>query len=234
MCARHGRLIYCELSAFGPYRPRPPASGYEPLLQAYSGLSASMAARATRRSGWEPSLSDQGTGMWAVIGALALLQRRHVTGRGGIVNVSLLEDGAELGRLEDRCADEPGSAARTPPFRPSDFVPYEAFEAQDGPFLICVGNDRLFVKLCAVLGTPGWPSDPWFADNRARLANRTLLVEADGPNSHPATDVGTGCRRWLRPASPCAPIHSLAEGVGATAGAGRSASSRPCLARILR
>ena len=37
------------------------------------------------------SICDQGSGMWAVIGALALLQRRQQTGRGGIVGTSLLE-----------------------------------------------------------------------------------------------------------------------------------------------
>jgi formyl-CoA transferase len=54
-------------------------------------------------------------------------------------------------------------------------VPYEAFAAADGPFLICAGNDRLFAKLAAVLGRPDLPADPRFAGNRARLANKPAL-----------------------------------------------------------
>ena len=45
-------------------------------------------------------------------------------------------------------------------------VPYEAFEAADGPFLICAGNDRLFAKLADALGRPDWTTDERFAGNR--------------------------------------------------------------------
>ena len=210
MCARHPRLIYCELSAFGHIGPDRLRPGYEPLLQAYSGLSSINGGPGDPPIRMGASLCDQGTGMWAVIGALALLQRRHVTGRGGIVNVSLLETGLSwAGSKIDALLNQGQQPERHRSGHP-DFVPYEAFEAQDGPFLICVGNDRLFVKLCAALGTPGWPTDPWFADNRARLANRTLLVAGmatiliQNPRGH-----------WLQALAaagvPCAPIHSLAE-----------------------
>ena len=65
--------------------------GYEPMIQAFSGLSAINGGPddPPMRSG--ASICDQGTGMWAVIGALALLQRRQLTGRGGVVSTSLLE-----------------------------------------------------------------------------------------------------------------------------------------------
>ncbi len=210
MCARHGRLIYCELSAFGHTGPDRLRPGYEPLLQAYSGLSSINGGPGDPPIRMGASLCDQGTGMWAVIGALALLQRRHVTGRGGIVNVSLLETGLSwAGSKIDALMNQGQQPERHRSGHP-DFVPYEAFDAQDGPFLICVGNDRLFVKLCAALGTPDWPSDKRFADNRARLANRAVLVEAMTaililqPRGH-----------WLEALAaagvPCAPIHSLAE-----------------------
>ncbi len=210
MCARHGRLIYCELSAFGHTGPERLRPGYEPLLQAYSGLSSINGGPGDPPIRMGASLCDQGTGMWAVIGALALLQRRHVTGRGGIVNVSLLETGLSwAGSKIDALMNQGQQPERHRSGHP-DFVPYEAFDAQDGPFLICVGNDRLFVKLCAALGTPGWPSDTRFADNRARLANRAVLVEAMTaililqPRAYWLTALGAA-------GVPCAPIHSLAE-----------------------
>ena len=55
-------------------------------------------------------------------------------------------------------------------------VPYEAFDAADGPLLICCGNDRLFAKLARALGHPEWGTDPRLATNALRVANRELVI----------------------------------------------------------
>ena len=210
MCARHPRLIYCELSAFGHVGPERLRPGYEPLLQAYSGLSSINGGPDDPPIRMGASLCDQGTGMWAVIGALSLLQRRHATGRGGIVNVSLLETGLSwAGAKIDALMNQNLPPQRHRSGHP-DFAPYEAFEAQDGPFLICVGNDRLFVKFSAVLEHPAWPADPRYATNRARLAHRAELVAAiNAKLSERSRAV------WLaaleQAGVPCAPINSIAE-----------------------
>lgn len=209
MCARHPRLIYCEMSAFGHTGPERMRPGYEPLLQAYSGLSAINGGPEDPPIRMGASLCDQGTGMWAVIGALSLLHRREATGRGGVVNVSLLETGLSWGAQKADALMNQGQAPQRHRSGHPDFVPYEAFEASDGPFLICVGNDRLFVKLCGVLGAE-WASDPDFATNRARLANRAALVPAIN-----AVLAGRTRGAWLAALEaagvPCAPIHSLGE-----------------------
>jgi len=208
MCARHERLIYCEMSAFGHRGPERLRPGYEPLLQAYSGLSSTNGGPDDPPMRMGASLCDQGTGMWAVIGALALLQRRQHTGRGGVINVSLLETalswtGAKIDALTNQ-GQKPNRHRSGHP----DFVPYEAFDAADGPFLICVGNDRLFAKLCAVLGQPGWTTDPRWVDNRARLEHRQSLVDA----MHAVLATRTRAI-WLEVLEgagvPCAPINSL-------------------------
>jgi formyl-CoA transferase len=210
MCARHPRLIYCEMSAFGHVGPERLRPGYEPLLQAYSGLSSINGGPEDPPIRMGASLCDQGTGMWAVIGALSLLQRRHATGRGGIVNVSLLETGLNWAASKIDALMNQGQEPQRHRSGHPDFVPYEAFDAADGPFLICVGNNRLFAKLCAALGTQEWLTDPRFVDNRARLRNRDAMVEA--MNAKLAT---RGRSDWIAALEaagvPCAPIHSLAE-----------------------
>jgi formyl-CoA transferase len=212
MCARHKRLIYCELSAFGHIGPERLRPGYEPLLQAYSGLSSINGGPDDPPMRMGASICDQGTGMWAVIGALSLLERRHVTGRGGIVNVSLLETGLSWAASKiDALMNQDQQPQRHRSGHP-DFVPYEAFDAQDGPFLICVGNDRLFAKLCDALEAPGWLADPRYTDNRARLRNRDHLVAAMN------TILLTHTRaEWIARLEakgvPCAPIHALHEAV---------------------
>jgi formyl-CoA transferase len=176
LTARHPRLIYCAISAFGHVGPMRDRPGYEPLIQAYSGLSDTNGGPDDPPMRMGVAVCDQGTGMWIVIGALAALQNRARTGRGTIVTASLLETAlvwaaqrgdqwVNLGSMPDK--HRSGHPA---------LVPYEAFDAADGPFIICCGNDRLFQKLATALGRPGWASDPRFATNRARLNNKAELM----------------------------------------------------------
>jgi crotonobetainyl-CoA:carnitine CoA-transferase CaiB-like acyl-CoA transferase len=210
LCARHPRLVYCGISAFGDAGPMRMHPGYEPLIQAFSGLSSTNGGPDDPPMRTGASVCDQGTGMWAVIGALALLQRRSVTERGGVVGASLLEtalvwngqkaDGfVNQGKLPDRHrSGHPG------------FVPYEAFDTADAPLLICCGNDRLFAKFAAVLGRPDWVQDPRFATNRARLANKAALLAEMNPllRTQPRAE---WIARFEAAGVPCAPIHTVPE-----------------------
>jgi crotonobetainyl-CoA:carnitine CoA-transferase CaiB-like acyl-CoA transferase len=210
LCARHPRLIYCGMSAFGHLGPLAQRPGYEPLLQAWSGLSSINGEPdgPPIRSG--ASICDQGTGMWIVIGALSLLHRRTLTGRGGVVQGSLAETAlAWIAQKSDAFANEGKLPERHASGHPS-FVPYEAFDGSDGPFLLCVGNDRLFVKFAQVLGRPDWTTDTRFQSNRDRLVNKAELLGQIRAllRTRPRTD-------WMAALEaagvPCAPIHSVPE-----------------------
>ena len=208
MCERHPRLVYCEMSAFGHVGPMASRPGYEPLIQAFSGLSSISGDPDGPSVRMGASVCDQGTGMWTVIGALSLLQRRMVTGRGGIVQASLLETALTwLAQKGDAWMNEGRLPERHASGHPG-FVPYEAFDGADGPFLICVGNDRLFVKFAQVLERPDWPTDARFRGNRDRLANKAeLLAQIRGLLiTRPRADWMTA----LEAAGvPCAPIHDV-------------------------
>ncbi len=212
LTARHPRLVYCEISAFGPTGPMAMRPGYEPLVQAFSGLSAINGGPddPPMRSG--ASICDQGTGMWAVIGALALLQRRQITGRGGVVQASLLETAmAWNGQKTDALLNEGRQPDRHRSGHPS-FVPYEAFDTLDAPLLICCGNDRLFAKLAQELGHPEWTGDPCYASNRARINNKASLLPQISAvlQLHPRAQ---WAERLERAGIPCSPVHSLPEAV---------------------
>jgi formyl-CoA transferase len=210
VCARHPRLVYCGMSAFGHVGPLAMRPGYEPLLQAWSGLSAISGEPdgPPVRSG--ASICDQGTGMWIVIGALSLIHRRVLTGRGGIVQGSLAETALSwVAQKSDAWRNEGKLPERHPSGHPG-FVPYEAFDGSDGPFLICVGNDRLFVKFAAVLGRPDWPADPRFRGNRDRLVHKAELLGQI--RAILATRPRADWMAALEAAGvPCAPIHSVPE-----------------------
>ncbi|MGG5823158.1 CaiB/BaiF CoA transferase family protein [Falsiroseomonas sp. HW251] len=208
--ARHPQLVYCAMGAFGHRGPMKDRPGYEPLLQAYGGLSSITGAPDGPPVRMGSSVVDQGTGMWTVIGALAALRRREVTGRGGVVNTSLLETAVAWGNQKIAAWINQGQKPVRHASGHPDFVPYEAFDAADGPFLICCGNDRLFAKLAREVGHAEWIADPRFATNRARLGNKDALLAPlraallAKPRAH-----------WLQAlvaaGVPCAPINTIEE-----------------------
>lgn len=176
VCARHPRLIYCHISGFGNRGPMQMLPAFEPVVQAFGGILSVNGNPDGAPARVGVSIVDIGTAMWTVIGALTALQRRSVTGKGGIVNASLLE--TALGWAGPHIAGylNEGRVPKRLGTAHPHLVPYQTFEAQDGALLIGAGNDRLFERLCRVLGVPEWVSDTRFSGNRARLENRDELI----------------------------------------------------------
>ena len=86
LIAAKPELVWCNLAAFGntgPLRDRP---GYDPMMQAYSGLMSLLGEDGRPPVRVTASIIDMGAAMWSVIGVLAALQERGRTGKGGIVD----------------------------------------------------------------------------------------------------------------------------------------------------
>ena len=176
LTARYPRLIYCDMGAFGHVGPLKSRPGYEPLMHAYAGLASINGHPDGPPARVGPSIVDLGTGMWTAIGALAALWQRAQTGRGCVVNTSLLETALVWGGSH---AAIYATTGHVPPRQASGhpmIVPYQAFETADGPLVVAPGNDRLFAALARALGHPEWAEDPRFATNQARLKHREEIV----------------------------------------------------------
>ncbi|MGF6916083.1 CoA transferase [Paraburkholderia strydomiana] len=175
--ARKPELICCEVGAFGHVGPMNKEPGYDPLMQAFSGIMSLTGENGQAPSRAGVSIVDFGTGMWAVIGILSALYRRKVTGKGATVNSSLLETAIawmSVGIANYATDGEPGSRHGS---GIAFIVPHRAFTTKDGYLIVSCANDRLFGKLSEALGHPEWATDPKFATNAARLQNR---AEIDG------------------------------------------------------
>src|SRR5579864_948003 len=169
-------LVCCNLGAFGAQGPLRDRPGYDPMMQAYSGLMSLLGEDGRPPVRVPASIVDMGAGMWSVIGILAALQERGHTGKGGIVDTSLYETGLAwmsiylAGFLANReIPARHGSGVDM-------IVPYQAFAAADGYMMVAAGNDNLFRKLAAVIGRPGLAEEPRFRSNQDRVVHRHELV----------------------------------------------------------
>jgi crotonobetainyl-CoA:carnitine CoA-transferase CaiB-like acyl-CoA transferase len=212
LLARHPRLIYCSVWAFGRSGPLKMKPGFEPMVQAFSGLMMMNGDEGGPPTRIGTSILDYGTGMWTAMGALAGLVQRQRTGRGCVVDASLYETG--LAWLKGHFASYRASGEVPERHRTGSqrVVPFQGFETKTGTIIVAAGNDRLFAKLAAVVGHPEWAKDERFVTNAARVANKSALLALLEPIFLTRTK-GEWVDLLEAGGVPCGPIHSLPEAV---------------------
>lgn len=173
-------LVYCSVTGFGQDGPRRDQAAYDFAIQAMGGL-MSVTGERDGRPGAGPQkvgipIVDLMTGMYAAVAILAALVRAGQTGQGETIDLAMLDVSAAMlanqamnhlltGRIPTRGGNQ------HPNIQPQD-----VFTCADGPFVLAVGNDGQFAKLCAVLGNPEWATDARFSTNAARVSNSAALT----------------------------------------------------------
>jgi len=114
--------------------------------------------------------------MWAALGILAALNRRHVTGEGCHVTTSLFETAVGWMTAHIGGYLSSGDLRRRMGSGVAEIVPHQAFETADGHVMVAAGNDNLFRRLAAVLDRPDVAEDPRFLTNKDRVVNRKALI----------------------------------------------------------
>ncbi len=206
------RLIYCSITGFGQNGPYAQRAGYDFLIQGMGGL-MSLTGRRDGEPGAGPqkvgvALTDILTGLYSVIGVLAALHHRDLTGEGQHVDLALLD--VQVSSLANQAMNflVTGAAPRRMGNAHPNIVPYQDFPTADGDMIIAVGNDRQFAALCGVLDHPEWARDPRFATNSARLADREALIARIGEvtATRPTGEWIAACEAA---GVPCGPINDL-------------------------
>ena len=188
LLARFPRLIHCSISGYGDEGPYRDQKAYDLLIQAESGLCAINGTEdGAARVG--VSVCDIAAGMTAFQAILQGLFARERSGKGRAIEVSLfhaMADWMNVPYMQTRYGGKP--PARVGLKHPS-IAPYGAYDCADGKaVLISIQNEREWVRLCAeVLDSAALATDPRFADNSLRVANRPALevIVAKAFAAHP-------------------------------------------------
>jgi CoA:oxalate CoA-transferase len=205
------RLIYAAISGFGQTGPWSHRPAYDMIAQAMSGLMSVTGDPDGPPMKAGTSVGDITGGMFAALGVASALFHREKTGGGGMkIDVSMLD--GQIAILESSVMRYMTSGKSPPRLgnRHPSIAPFGPFEAADRPFIIAIGNDCLFGRLCETLGLPELIRDERFSTNRERVRNEAILIpllEAVLKN-HPAD-------HWLKVLEeagvPCSPINSISD-----------------------
>ncbi len=170
------RLIYLSISGFGhtpnsPYRDWP---AYAPVAEAMAGI-----YEPTRKPGQPPpvvvagALGDNGSALFAVIGALAALRHREATGRGQFVDVCMYDSMLAMSDMVPHLwsMDAPAEWATA-----GSIGIVAGFAASDGHFVVSVFREHHFERLCKTIGHPEWVGEERFATREGWAQNIESVI----------------------------------------------------------
>ena len=197
--------IICSISGYGATGPRRDEPGYDLALQARSGIMS-----ITGEADGSPvkvgvAWIDIITGLYAGNAILAALFDKERTGTVRHIDVSLWDCAiASLANQAQNVLASGIDPTRMGSAHPN-LVPYRAFEAKDGWFVVAVGSDAQWELFCSVSGIP--PREEW-STNAGRIANRE--------------EIETAIQAWIEDYDrnevermlqgiPCAPINTVSE-----------------------
>ena len=203
-------LVWCAITGFGQDGPYAARAGYDFIVQGMSGLMSITGEPDQQPQKVGVAVTDVFTGVYAAVGILAALHQRAATGRGQMIDMALLDVATAITANQAMNYLASGTAPVRMGNAHPNIVPYQVMDCADGHMIVAVGNDGQFRRFCALLGLPALGSDPAYATNPARLANRGALVAllTAQTRQRPKAALLADCERAGVPAGP---INDLAE-----------------------
>jgi crotonobetainyl-CoA:carnitine CoA-transferase CaiB-like acyl-CoA transferase len=208
------RLVYCSITGFGQNGPWADRPGYDFIIQGIGGL-MSVTGEADGRPGGGPqkvgvALVDILTGLYAANAVQAALLERERSGLGQHIDLALLDtEVASLANLALNYLCTGVSPKRMGNAHPN-IAPYQVLPAADGHFIVAVGNDGQFRRMCEAMDLAALAADPRFSTNADRVRHRAALDPLIEERARQR-----GKRDWLAALEaasvPCGPINSIGE-----------------------
>lgn len=204
-------LIWASISGFGQEGPMRDRPAYDMVVQALSGVMSLTGHPGAPAARLGIPAGDVVAGLYAVIGILAALQARGTTGRGRIVDVSMLRGQLAMLSYQALYTMVNGEAPGPQGARHDSIATYRSFKGSDGrEFVVTANTPRMWEGMCHVLGVPELVADERFATAAGRLRNKEQLWDILESRfaERPAED-------WVRLLSdasvPVAPVKNVLE-----------------------
>ena len=168
-------VVYLSITGFGPQGPFKDNPATDSVMQAFTGMMSINRDLNGLPQRIEMLAIDFSTGLYAFQAVSAALFRKVTKGKGQHIRTSLLE--ASLVFQEAAVMESFLQGGQAEPIG----MPVGSFQTQDGYMSLNARRDNHFKALCELIGKTEWLQDPRFADARARVANREILLEALRP-----------------------------------------------------
>lgn len=169
-------ILYYSLNAFGAGPVGRELPGYDPLVQAFTGIMRMNGHEGAPPVRCAPSVIDLGTGQWIAMGVLAAVLARHRGQRVENMETALVDTAFSLIAYQATTALITG----VPPKRAGSgnpiAAPYEVYAASDGDLMIGAPSQRLWERVAKALGAPHLIDDPRFTTVADRTRNNDDLT----------------------------------------------------------
>lgn len=203
-------LIYCAVSGFGRTGPLADKAGFDLIAQGFAGLMS-----ITGEPGRPPvkagnSVADINGGILAAVGILAAYIHRLKTGKGQVVETSLMEAALQQTYWHAAIYFATGQSPQPTGSAHVLTAPYQAFRTKNGYINIGGANQSNWERIADVLGHPEWKSDERFRTNAARMQNLPALVAAM-EEVLATRDSAAWIEAFDAAGVPVGPVHSIGE-----------------------
>ena len=174
LSALNPRLIYCSVTGFGQDGPYAAQAGYDFIVQGMAGIMDLTGEPDGPPQKIGVAYADIMTGLYAVVAIQAALIERERSGLGQQVDMALYD--VMAGTLANQAMNYlvSGRSPRRMGNAHPNIVPYAAFPAADGWFILAIGNDEQFRRFCTLMALA---PDERFATNAGRVRHREAVTE---------------------------------------------------------
>jgi crotonobetainyl-CoA:carnitine CoA-transferase CaiB-like acyl-CoA transferase len=170
------RLVYCAISGYGRTGPYADKGGFDLIAQGVSGIMS-----VTGEPGGPPvksgtPIADINAGIFAALGIVSALFARNATGRGQMVDTSLMEAGIQ--QMYWQSAIYFATGVNPGPSGSAHILtaPYQAFPTADGWINVGGANQSNWERIVKAIGMPELAADERFRTNTDRMRNLQALV----------------------------------------------------------
>ena len=169
-------ILYYALNAFGAGPVGRELPGYDPLVQAFTGIMRMNGHDGAPPVRCAPSVVDLGTGQWIAMGVLAAMLAKHRGQPVRNMETALVDTAFSLVPYQATAARMSGQRPNRAGSGNPIAAPYEVYPARDGDLMIAAPNQRLWERVAEVLGISGLVSDARFLSVADRSRNNSELT----------------------------------------------------------